>query len=124
MKRLVLALDLVDDADLIAEYERWHRPENAWPAITSSLRTSGIHGLEIFRIGDRMVMIIDAGQTYDPIAKSAADAINPDVVAWETMMERYQRRLAGADPNHKWQEMHRIYSLAETTAFKGQPCQA
>jgi L-rhamnose mutarotase len=31
MKRYCLAVDLIDNPELIAEYENWHKKENAWP---------------------------------------------------------------------------------------------
>ena len=55
--RRYYALDLKDDPALIAEYECWHRPENIWPDIVESIRAAGIHDLEIFRAGNRLVMV-------------------------------------------------------------------
>ena len=46
MKRYCLALGLVEDASLIAEYENWHKPGNGWPEIkknqASGIKKSGI----------------------------------------------------------------------------------
>ena len=41
-RRICLALDLVDDAELIAEYERWHQVGNTFPEVTQSIRDAGI----------------------------------------------------------------------------------
>lgn len=38
MKRFCLALDLIDDPELIAEHEYWHKAENGWPEIKKVLR--------------------------------------------------------------------------------------
>ena len=38
-----LALDLVDDAQLMAEYKSYH--QNIWPEITKSIKDSGIEVL-------------------------------------------------------------------------------
>jgi hypothetical protein len=46
-RRHCFALDLKDDPDLIAEYERHH--ERIWPEIDRSIRASGILGMEIGR---------------------------------------------------------------------------
>ena len=59
--RLYYALDLKDDPNLIAEYEYWHRPENVWPEIVDSLRDTGVRDLEIFRAGNRLVLVLDVG---------------------------------------------------------------
>ena len=49
MNRYCLALDLVDDPALIADYENWHKAENAWPEIKKSIRDAGIAQMETAR---------------------------------------------------------------------------
>lgn len=61
MKRHCLALDLIDDPLLIAEYEHWHKAENGWPEIKKSILESGITALEIYRTGNRLFMIMETG---------------------------------------------------------------
>jgi L-rhamnose mutarotase len=111
-RRLCFALDLQDDPELIALYEHHHRSENAWPEITASLVGAGIESLEIYRTGDRLFMIMDVGPNFDPEAKARADAADPKVQAWETLMWRFQKALPGAAPGEKWRAMTRIYDLA------------
>ena len=111
--RLYYALDLKDDPTLIAEYERWHQPENIWPEILESIRAAGIRDLEIFRAGNRLVMVIDAPEDFSPEAKAAADAADPRVQAWEALMWRFQQPLPFADPGEKWVAMKRMFSLAK-----------
>ena len=50
--RYCLALDLYEDATLIAEYEQWHRA--IWPEIRDSITGSGITEMEIWRLEDRL----------------------------------------------------------------------
>lgn len=114
--KLFYALDLHDDAALIAEYERWHRPENIWPEVPQSIRAAGIRDLQIFRAGNRLVMVLDVPDAYSPTAKAAADAANPRVQAWEAMMWKFQQALPFADAGEKWVPMHRIFALASTPA--------
>jgi L-rhamnose mutarotase len=113
MQRLVYALDLHDDPALIAEYEAWHRSDRIWPSVIDSLRGSGITGLEIFRTGNRLILIIDAPEDFSPAAKAVADANNPQVQAWEALMWRFQKALPWASPGSKWVPMDRIFSLAQ-----------
>ena len=47
MKIYCLALDLVEDASLIAEYEHWHKPGNGRPEIKKSILDEGITKMEI-----------------------------------------------------------------------------
>ncbi|MBE1161063.1 L-rhamnose mutarotase [Dyella acidiphila] len=111
MQRHYYALDLRDDAEAIAEYERWHQPGQVWPEIIASIRASGVQEMEIFRTGNRLVMVVQmaAGQG---ISREAAE---PDAktLAWEALMDRYQQRLPWAQAGQKWVPMQRIFSLAD-----------
>ena len=80
-----LALDLRDDPGLIAEYERWHRAEFIWPEIVASIRTAGILDMQIFRTGNRLVMLMRTAPGFDGEAKAAADAASERVQAWEAV---------------------------------------
>ena len=72
LKRYCLALDLKEDAKLIAEYENYHK--NVWPEIIKSIKESGIEFLDIYRTGNRMFMIIEADDNFSFEKKSAMDA--------------------------------------------------
>jgi len=54
MKRYVMALDLVDDPQLIKEYEDYHR--EVWPEIKRSILDAGILQMEIYRFENRLFM--------------------------------------------------------------------
>jgi L-rhamnose mutarotase len=108
-RRHCLALDLKDDPALIAEYERHHRA--VWPEILESIRAAGIVDMEIYRMGNRMFMIMEVDETFSFERKAEADAANPKVHAWETLMWRYQLALPGAKPGEKWMKMERIFKL-------------
>lgn len=112
-RRICLALDLVEDADLIAEYEHWHRVGNTDPAVTRSIRDAGIVNMEIFRAGNRMFMIIDADESYSDEAKAAADAANPAVIAWEAKMRQFQQPIPAAGPDGTWLPMERVFRLTD-----------
>lgn len=113
VRRLCYVLDLHDDPQLIAEYERWHQPTQVWPEVVASLRQAGILELEIFRSGDRLVMLMEVGDDYDPAAKAARDASDPRIQAWEELMWRFQKPLSGSAPGEKWREAGRIFALSE-----------
>ena len=111
MARLYLALDLIDNPELIAEYERWHQPDQIWPDILESLRSSGIEDAEIYRTHNRLVLVLDVAVDFRLDEKAAADTVNERVIAWETMMWKYQKPLPWARPGQKWVPMQRIFSL-------------
>lgn len=111
--RRVLILDLEDDPELIAAYEAHHRPGGVPPPILRSIRDAGIDEMQIFRSGNRLVMVIETRADFDPAAKAAADAADPEVVAWEKLMSRYQQAVPWAPAGVKWLEADRIFALSE-----------
>ena len=113
MRRYVYALDLLEAPAKIAEYEAWHRADKIWPAVVASLKRSGVANLELFRTGNRLVLIIDAPDEFSPDAKAECDARDPDVQAWEALMGNYQRALPWAKSGEKWVLMDSIFSLAK-----------
>jgi len=108
-RRYCFALDLKDDAGLIAEYEGYHR--KIWPEITSSIRESGVEDMEIFRSGNRLFMVMEVSDDFSFEAKEEADRHNPRVAEWEALMWEYQQRLPWAEPGEKWIRMERIFKL-------------
>lgn len=111
--RICLALDLVNDAELIAEYEAWHKPGRTPPSIIQSLRNYGIETMEIYRAGERMFMILEVSDKYDAEVKASADAANPAVVTWGKRMKQYQKPIPAAGPDGTWIVMDRIFRLAD-----------
>ena len=109
MKKYCFALDLVDDATLIAEYQAYH--QNVWPEIKESITTPGITDMEIYRFGNRLFMIMEANDTFSFEQKGAMDAVNPKVQEWEQLMWKYQQAIPGAKPGEKWVMMDRIFKL-------------
>ena len=109
MQRHCLALDLKNDPALITEYERYH--EKIPEAIDKSIRESGITNLEIYRIGNRLFMILEATDDFSFEKKGAMDAANPDVQAWETLMWQFQQALPEAKAGEKWLPMKQIFDL-------------
>jgi L-rhamnose mutarotase len=108
-RRYCLTLDLKDDPPLIAEYRRYH--EKIWPEITESIKSAGIENLEIYLLGTRMFMILEAGPDFSFEAKDRADRANPKVQEWEKLMWKFQKALPQAKPGEKWLLMERIFQL-------------
>jgi L-rhamnose mutarotase len=69
--------------------------------------------MEIYRIGNRMFMVMETEDDFSFADKSAADAANPRVQAWEELMWTYQQALPLARPGEKWLLMDRIFTLPE-----------
>lgn len=111
MKRYCFALDLKDDPELIQKYIEYHK--DVWPEILKSISDSGIIDMEIYNVADRLFMIMETVDDYDPEAKAEADQNNPKVQEWEALMDQYQKRLPFAEEGQKWVPMERIFSLKE-----------
>jgi len=109
MKKYCLALDLIDNTDLIAEYEAYHK--EVWPEIKKSITDSGITQMEIYRTGNRLFMIMETEENFSFEEKANTDAANPKVQEWENLMWKYQQALPGVKPGEKWIIMNRIFTL-------------
>lgn len=112
-QRFALALDLIDDAQLIAQYEAWHQPGATPAAVIRSIRQSGIENMEIYRAGNRMFMVIEANDSYSGESKARADAANPDVQRWVALMKRFQQPVPAAAPDGTWLQMERVFRLTD-----------
>lgn len=109
MNRYCLTLDLIDDPQLIREYEKYH--QEIWPEIQESILGAGIVAMQIYRFLNRLFMIMEVDDSFSFTAKSAKDAANPKVQEWESLMWNYQQALPGAKPGEKWMLMDKIFEL-------------
>lgn len=109
MNRYCFTLDLIDDPELIAAYEKLH--QKIWPEIYASIKNAGIEAMQIYRFSNRLFMIMDVNDDFSFEQKSAMDAGNVKVQEWETLMWKYQKALPGAKPGEKWMLMDNIFEL-------------
>ena len=112
-KRYVQTLDLRDDPDMIQEYRKWHSEEFHWKEIRDGIKAVGILEMEIYILGTRLVMIVDAPEDFD--WKSAMDklATLPRQAEWEAFVAKLQGCSADARSDEKWQMMERMFYLYE-----------
>lgn len=108
--RYALALDLHDDVQLIEEYERFHR--EVWPEVITHLRSHGVLGIEIFRLGTRLFMLLDTDdEKYDAVRLAAASLNTPRIQEWEDLMWRFQVPTPWTPAGQKWTVMTRLFDL-------------
>jgi L-rhamnose mutarotase len=110
--RYCLALDLQRDPALIAEYDEWHRA--IWPEIGRSILDSGIESMEIYRLEDRLFMIMETGPDFSFEKKAAMDAASAAVQRWEELMWKYQVAIPGGKAGEKWRLMDRIFTINQS----------
>lgn len=111
--RQVLLIDLSDEAEAIARYEAWHAAGAVPGAVVNGIRAAQVRDMEIYRTGNRLVVIMETDPGFDPADKAAADAADGDVQAWESLMGSVQRPLAWASAESKWTLAARIFSLQD-----------
>ena len=110
-RRYCQALDLADDPALIEEYQRYHR--EIWPEITAHQRRYGIADMEIYRLGNRLMMVMETTEDFDSGLFERRSLEDPKVCEWEALMWKYQRPTPWTPAGEKWVEMEKIFSLAE-----------
>jgi len=110
-QRFCLTLDLKDDPELIREYIHWHKSENIWPEIPAGIKEIGIQSMEIYHLGTRLFMIIEASPEFDFDRDMARLATLPRQQEWEAFVSRFQKSAPGEASSEKWKRMERIFEL-------------
>ena len=111
VKRYVQTLDLRDDPDMIREYRKWHSEEHHWREIREGIKSVGILEMEIYILGTRLVMIVDAPLDFDWTTAMNKLATLPRQAEWEAFVSRLQGCSADARSDEKWQMMERMFYL-------------
>ncbi len=111
VKRYVQTMDLRDDPELISEYRRLHSPEHSWKEIRDGIKEVGILEMEIYILGTRLVMIVDAPLDFEWDSAMQRLATLPRQQEWENLMARFQNCSPGATSDEKWQMMERMFHL-------------
>lgn len=109
MKRYALALDLKNDPLLIESYDQYHQA--VWPEVISSIKESGIRNMQIYRVQNRLFMLIETSDDFSFALKNVLDKGNEKVQEWEALMWRYQQALPGAPEGSKWMLMDKVFEL-------------
>jgi len=111
MKQYALALDLKDDPQLIVEYEQYHR--QVWPEVLAAIRHVGIEEMQIFRTANRMFMLMETSDDYDPQRAAAYFESDAKSQQWEQLMDKFQQRLVWAPADEKWVPMDCCFQLSQ-----------
>ena len=111
IKRYVQFLRIEDNPELMAQYRYWHSEEHHWKEIRDGIREVGILEMEIYMLGNQLVMIVDAPADFD--WQEAMDRLTtlPRQAEWEAFVARFQGCRADARSDEKWIEAERIFRL-------------
>lgn len=111
IKRFVQTLMLNSDEEARREYIKWHSPEHNWKEIRNGIREVGIIEMEIYILGNTLVMIVDTPEDFDWGKAMARLATLPRQAEWEAFVSQFQGCKANATSDEKWQMMQRIFFL-------------
>ena len=98
MPQFIYFLDLVDDPIVFAEYDAWHT--RVWPEVLDHLRASGFESCQIYRAGNRLVMVAHSAEQVE--SDGGGRPVPAKVTEWEEMMNQFQVPLSIAPPGQKW----------------------
>jgi len=116
--RYVMTVDLRDDPAGIAAYRKHHR--EIWPEVRESLLRVGVRRLDIYQLGRRLFMILEAKPGFDLERDFAAHAAShPRCAEWEELMKTFQQAPPGAAPGKLWTEMEPIFHLERAISPAG-----
>ena len=111
IKRYVQFLEISDDPELIAQYRKWHSQEYNWKEVRDGIREVGILEMEIYLLGSRLVMIVDAPVDFRWSEAMKRLATLPRQAEWEALVSKFQGCRPDACSDEKWQPMERIFRL-------------
>ncbi len=97
MRRHVRMIELHDDPATAAAYEHAHLPGNTPAEVLASQRRHGIAELAIYRLGNRLVMVMDVTDAFDPDGLDRDAEADPVLVDWHRRMGGFQKPLPGHD---------------------------
>ena len=111
LKRHCFSCDLKDNSELIAMYKEYHKTGNVWPEITESIKAAGLFDMPIYLTENRLFLVMEVNESYDPKLKANQDRANPKVQEWENLMSTFQQALPWANKGEKWCKMEQIFQL-------------
>ena len=111
VNRYCQTLSLKENPELIAEYKKRHRQENAWPEILAGIKEVGILEMEIYILGSRLFMIVETPLDFDWETAMKRLSTLPRQQEWEDYMSIFQQAAEGASSAEKWQLMERMFKL-------------
>lgn len=112
-KRYVQFLEIANDPALHAAYVRVHSPQEVWPEIPEGIRAVGILEMDLYMVGNKVVMIVDTPMDFDWDSAMARLATLPRQAEWEAHVALLQACDPSATSDEKWTMMHRIFTIPE-----------
>jgi L-rhamnose mutarotase len=114
MKRYARTCHLVNDPEAITFYCREHA--RVWPEVLRALRDVGVREMRIWIVGNRLFMLCECADGFDPPRDWARYlAADPRIAEWEAFMGRVQVP-PPESAGDKWIDMPEIFCLTDQLA--------
>ena len=110
-KRYVQFLEMTDDPKLMAQYRYWHSEAHHWKEIREGIKAVGILEMELYMLGNRLVMIVDTPADFDWQEGMNRLTTLPRQAEWEAFVAKFQGCSPNARSDEKWQPAERIFHL-------------
>ena len=111
IKRYVQYLEISDEPELVAQYRKWHSEEYNWKEVRECIRAVGILEMELYILGSKLVMIVDAPADFQWDEAMNKLATLPRQAEWEAFVAKFQGCSPEARSDEKWQPMERMFRL-------------
>lgn len=111
LRRQIRIMDLHDDAATLAAYDHAHAIGQTPAKVLDAQHRNGIADMEIFRVGNRLVMLMDVTADFDPQALDAEAAVQAVISNWHRRMGALQR--APFADGVAWPEAQRVFRQSD-----------
>ncbi|MBR4364157.1 MAG: L-rhamnose mutarotase [Prevotella sp.] len=111
IKRYVQYLEISDEPELVAQYRKWHSEKYNWKEVREGIRAVGILEMELYILGSKLVMIVDAPADFQWDEAMNKLATLPRQSEWEAFVAKFQGCSPEARSDEKWQPMERMFRL-------------
>ena len=110
MKTYAMALDLIDDPEVIEEYKEHHR--HVWLEVKQGLEEIGILEMKIFLVGCRLFMFLRTEDEFD-LEKDFQryTDTSPRARMWDELMRNFQQKIPSARIGDWWAPMEEVFNL-------------
>jgi L-rhamnose mutarotase len=107
-----MMVNLVDDSAAIAAYDKYHA--KAWPEVIAANEPANIKGVKIYRLANRLVMILTVPENWDGDKDQNYVKSSPRVKEWLDIMEKFQRPSPEAPAGTKgWTTMKLVFGYKD-----------
>ena len=100
--------DRQEKINQIEEYKKVHGIGMVWPEVSRNMKEIGVLDMELYLMGTRAFLIMDAKPEYDPDKDNERWGNMPREKEWQAYVAKYQKIDPESSISEKWRPMDRI----------------